>query len=65
MPDLGPAGDDKHCPECGSGDYWLYETEKECKACGATWLSAWSLVHNDDPAPGGPGTGAPQPPDRD
>lgn len=49
MPDLGPAADDKHCPECGSGDYWLYEVEKECKACGTTWMSTWSLAHNDTP----------------
>ena len=41
--------DDKNCPQCGSGDYWLYEVEKECKACAATWTSAWSLAHNDVP----------------
>lgn len=55
MPDLGPDDqpvDDRTCPSCGSKDYWLYETEKECKACGTTWVSAWSLAHNDTPPEG-------------
>lgn len=49
MPDLGPAADDKTCPSCGGREYWLTEVEKECKACGTTWFSAWSLAHNDAP----------------
>ena len=51
LPDPG-ASDDRTCPSCGSGDYWLTEVEKECKACGTTWFSAWSLAHNDDPSDG-------------
>jgi len=49
LPDLGPEADDRHCPACGSDQYWLYEVEKECKACATTWMSAWSLAHNDTP----------------
>ena len=49
MTGVTPDVDDKHCPQCGSGDYWLSETEKECKACATTWVSAWSLAHNDTP----------------
>ena len=36
-------------PEADFG--WLTEVEKECKACGTTWFSAWSLAHNDVPPP--------------
>ena len=56
LPDLGPEPDDRHCPACGSDQYWLYEVEKECKACATTWVSAWSLAHNDTPADEGGGT---------
>ena len=52
LPDLGLTTDDKHCPACGSGDYWLSQVEKECKACGTTWMSAWSLALNDEKPPG-------------
>ena len=49
MPDPGQMPDDRTCPSCGGTDYWLTEVEKECKACGTTWISAWSLAHNDQP----------------
>lgn len=46
------APDDKTCPSCGTtGKYWVYETEKECQACGTTWFSAWQLALNDPKEP--------------